>query len=45
MDDAVDWTDMANEPSDFIKGRKILERVRNYHRLQKNSAPWSSLCS
>jgi hypothetical protein len=40
MYDAVDWTEMANEPSNFIKkNRKILEKVRNCHRLQKNSAP------
>jgi hypothetical protein len=40
----MDWIDLAehgNEPSGSIKCWKILEWLRNWRLLKKDSAPWS----
>jgi hypothetical protein len=41
MYDAVDWIKMVNEPSGFIKYKKIIELLRYCQLLEKNSALWS----
>ena len=33
----------GNEPSGFIKGGEVLNRLSDYYLLEKDSVPWSEL--